>query len=349
MKVLFFGIYNKEYSRNWILMKGFIENGYEVIECCVNPKIHGGISKFVKLYSEYKKIKNITFDKVIVAFPGHSVVWLARILFGSNFIFDAFVSLHNSNYEDRKEYGKYSFRYIKDLLLDYSSCLISPKILLDTNSHIDYFIKKFCVNKNKFIRVLVGVDDSIFNPVMNKVNNSKLTVHFHGSYIPLQGVSHIVGAAIILKNENIKFRFIGGSKMQQYIKSAIEGEKLKNIELVDRVDYNKLSSEIIKSDIALGIFGTTDKAKIVIPNKVYEAVASGIPVITMNSPAIKEVFTHQKNIFLCDAGNGNALAEAILRLSKDDALRNRLSQNALQLFYNNLTPKIIVQNLLNEL
>lgn len=349
MKVLFFGIYDKNYSRNWILMKGFIENGYEVVECCVDPKIYSGISKFFKLYSEYRKIKNVALDKIVVAFPGHSVVWLARILFGNNFIFDAFVSLHGSNYGDRKEYHKYSIRYFKDLLLDYSSCLISSKILLDTNSHIHYFIKNFGINKNKFIRVLVGVDDNIFYPIIKKIKNDTLTVHFHGSYIPLQGVPYIVDASIILKNEKIKFRFIGGNKMQQYIKNIINRENLNNIELVDRVDYRKLSSEIIKSDIALGIFGTTDKAKIVIPNKVYEAVASGVPVVTMNSPAVREVFTDQKNIFLCDAGNSNALAEAILKSSKDDALRNRLSQNALELFYNNLTPKIIVQNLLNEL
>ncbi len=101
MKVCYFGIYNSEYSRNRVLISGFKKNGAEIYECRVGPRV-GKAKKFINLYKEYKKIKHNKFDYVIVAFPGHSVVWLAWLLFGKRIIFDAFTSLYNSNVYDRK-------------------------------------------------------------------------------------------------------------------------------------------------------------------------------------------------------------------------------------------------------
>ena len=49
-------------------------------------------------------------------------------------------------------------------------------------------------------------------------------------------------------------------------------------ERVDWVDYADLVSWISRADLCLGIFGTSEKAASVIPNKVYQVVAAGRPV-----------------------------------------------------------------------
>ena len=79
-KVCFFGIYDPTYSRNRVLIRGFQENGYKVVHCRVDPRIHKGFIKFGFLVREYFRVHE-KFDLVIVAFPGQTVVWLARILF----------------------------------------------------------------------------------------------------------------------------------------------------------------------------------------------------------------------------------------------------------------------------
>ena len=87
-KVLFFGIYDPNYSRNVVLKQGFRENGWQVVECRVNPRFNLGLKKYWQLWREGARINKEKFDLVIVAFPGHTVVWLARFLFGRKIIFD---------------------------------------------------------------------------------------------------------------------------------------------------------------------------------------------------------------------------------------------------------------------
>lgn len=155
-KVLFFGIYDPDYSRNAVLMQGFRENGWEVHECKVDPKIRRGLKKYIELWRLGKLAQLEHFDIVLVAFPGHSVVWLARILFGKQIVFDMFVSLYNSNVEDRGKGSK-----IWNYLLDWHSVRLAHKVLLDTNEHIKYVSKLVHVPENKFIRVFVGSAISI--------------------------------------------------------------------------------------------------------------------------------------------------------------------------------------------
>jgi glycosyltransferase involved in cell wall biosynthesis len=69
-----------------------------------------------------------------------------------------------------------------------------------------------------------------------------------------------------------------------------------------------------------------------VQNKIYEAIAVGKPLISGDSPAIRQVFTHGENIYLCERANGNALAEAILTLWKDRQLRENISRNGYQLY-----------------
>jgi glycosyltransferase involved in cell wall biosynthesis len=69
-RICLFGIYDKEYSRNRVIARGFEENGYEVIHCNVDPKKNSPLSKYKRLIDEWKKIKHYDFEKIIVAFRG---------------------------------------------------------------------------------------------------------------------------------------------------------------------------------------------------------------------------------------------------------------------------------------
>ena len=44
-----------------------------------------------------------------------------------------------------------------------------------------------------------------------------------------------------------------------------------------------------RADVCLGILGTSEKAGRLIPNKLFQALLAGMPLITRNSPAMREL------------------------------------------------------------
>ena len=62
-----------------------------------------------------------------------------------------------------------------------------------------------------------------------------------------------------------------------------------NVEWVAWVEYDDLPREYWGAGCALGIFGTSDKAQRVIPNKAFQALACGAPLITADTPAAREL------------------------------------------------------------
>ncbi len=77
-----------------------------------------------------------------------------------------------------------------------------------------------------------------------------------------------------------------------------------------------------------GIFGTSGKAGRVVPNKAFQAIASGRALVTADTPAAREVLTDGVDALLVPAGEPEALAAAVVRLAGDPALRERLGAAA---------------------
>lgn len=355
--ICLFGIYDPEYSRNRVLIEGFRENGWGVVECRVDPKIHTGLSKYFRLIGiwrqtrKYFRENKINPKIILVAFPGHTVVWLARILFlGHKIFFDAFLSRFDSNVYDRKAYKPLSLYGVLDWLLDWSSCFMANNILLDTKQHADYFHRNFFVRISKIIVVPVGTDTKNFFPRQSNNSHGSFIVHFHGMFIPLQGLRYIIDAAEILKkNEDIVFKIIGSGQQYREISEIVENKKLDNVLLLGIKLLVELPQYIKDADICLGIFGETDKTERVIPNKIYEYAAMKKAIITSDTPAIREFFTNETDMLLCKRANGKSLADAIMRLKDDRDMILRLADNSYALFSREMKPVKIVSDFLKSI
>lgn len=339
--ICFFGIYDSAYSRNKVLRKGLEESGIRVMECRSEAK---SLKKFWDLYSKHKTLKN-DYDYLLVAFPGQVVMPLAWLISRKKIIFDAFTSLYDSNVFDRQTVNKDSLKARWYWLLDWLACRLADKILCDTNANIEYFSKTFRINKKKFLRVFLGcgqTDPKKIKPrERSQPDLNKSFVHFHGSYIPLQGVETIIAAARQLeKYPDVKFQVVGTK-----IKKRYEPENYPNIEFVSNQEFEKLLSYIARADICLGIFGNTPKTKRVIPNKVYEAAAMGKAIITADTPAIRELFTDRENILLCQVANTQDLVEKILFLKGNFEFREKISNNSIDPINRNLDSKNIVKKI----
>lgn len=350
--VLYFGIYDSSYARNWVLINGLKENGVKVLECNVSPR--GRFSKFARLFFKYWKLKD-KYDVMIVGFPGQEAMFLARFLISRLFsrqarkpiIFDAFTSHYGGYILDRKKYGTKSFHAKWYRFLDKWSCKLADLVLLDTNTHIDFFVKEYKLPREKFRRIWIGANDQIFQPKNNVQKTDNLfRVIFFGTFVPLQGAEYIIMAAKILEAEkDIIFYFIG--KGQDKPKSIdLAGElKLKNIEFLDTMKPEDLKAKLSESDIALGLFGDTPKTPLVIPNKVYESLAMRKPIITADTKAIRELFD-ENDMYLVKTADSKDLARAIIELKNNPGLRNKLAENGYKKFKENASHKVLGGRLL---
>jgi glycosyltransferase involved in cell wall biosynthesis len=83
---------------------------------------------------------------------------------------------------------------------------------------------------------------------------------------------------------------------------------------------------VARADVALGIFGRTDKAGRVVPNKVYQTLALGKALISGDTPAIRDAFTPGEHLLTVPTGDPQTLAEAITALVDNPARREKLGR-----------------------
>ncbi len=339
MKVCFFGAYDSDYTRNVIIRKGLIRNDVEVIECITSSRPKFWL-RYPILFGKYLKIWR-KHDIFFVPAFRHKDVPLARFLSfltRKPLVFDPLISRYETMIFDWGKARKNSFQAKWNYEIDRISFKFAHKILADTLTHAGYYEKKFGVAKEKIEIIPVGVDEDIFFPLPKKENS--FLVQFYGSYLPLHGVEYIVQAAKIIdaRDRKIKFELIGSGQTFPKVQRLINSLRLNNVDLKDRIPFPGLPAEIAQADICLGIFGNTEKARRVVPNKVYQCLSMKKPVVTGKTPAILEFFEDGENILLCEMADAGSLAEAIMRLKNNSKLREKIAQNG----YNLMVAKFIV-------
>jgi glycosyltransferase involved in cell wall biosynthesis len=121
-------------------------------------------------------------------------------------------------------------------------------------------------------------------------------VVFHGTFIPLQGLPTIIRAAKLLEDKRIRFRIVGDGQERPAIEQLVQDLAVSNVELVGRVPREQVPREIAAASLCFGIFGTSEKAGRVVPNKLFECLAVGRPVITADTPAIRAAFSGEVEV-----------------------------------------------------
>ncbi len=316
---------------------GLESHGYSVIKCHVNPREVRGIKKYAELYRKFKELKNIKFDFVIVGFPGYFVVFLARLITNAPIIFDAYISYFDG-IRDRKEYSLLNPKLWFAWCVDFLVGLVSNVVLTLNEEYKDFFVRKLRVSKFKMEVLHKGADENIFFPRMSDEKRSKYIIGWWGSFIPLHGIPVIIDAAKILREDRkIEFQIVGKGQLEKKIRKQVQDSELSNVIFTSFIPTNELLERVTNFDIVLGIFADSPKASRCVTNKVYEAMAMGKPIITENSGANREIFTHKLNAYLIPPGDPQALAHAILELIKNEELRLSLGRNARMLFEDNFT------------
>jgi glycosyltransferase involved in cell wall biosynthesis len=331
MRAVFWGTYDLGKPRNRIMLRGLQEAGVEVIE--IHRDVWAGVEDkgtiagvgrklwlLVKWLSAYpglvwRYLRAPRHDVAVIGYMGHLdvlVLWPFAKLRGTPIVWDAFLSLYNTVVEDRRIVGRGSPLAWSLFTWEWLACRAARLVVLDTRAHADYFAQRYGLRPGKTVSVLLGAEPEAFPPTETaKDPDDLLTVLFYGQFTPLHGIETIVRAAQIAHGESIRWILIGDGQEADRVRAALATAPA-NVEWIMWADYDELRVHVAGADVCLGIFGDTDKATRVIPNKVFQILSAGAPLITLDSPAIRELLSpDMPGVYLVPPANPDALLAAV--------------------------------------
>ena len=181
MRIVLWGTYDIGKPRTRIIRDGLERNGVDVITC--HSDVWGGIEdksqvagfgrrilillqwllRYPALIYRYLKLPD--HDAVIVGYLGHLDVLILRpfaLLRRKPLIWDAFLSLYSTIVEDRALISPRNPIAWMLYAWEWLACRAADRIILDTASHAEYFIKKFGLNVKHVDAIFVGAEDTAF-------------------------------------------------------------------------------------------------------------------------------------------------------------------------------------------
>lgn len=327
------------YNRTRVLVKGWEMSGYEVIVLNYQKKDKTTASKIKELSREAA----FTF---LPSFAHKSVSFVKKNSIAP-VIFDPLISKFMTYVLDYKNYSKWSYEGIRTYFRDKLALKKADFVIFDTIQHQQYFLNKYHLDKGNTGVVYLGCNNHDFYKTKEEVH-SGFVVGFVGAFIPLQGVMKILEAAKLLHTqEEISFEFIGEGHDLEEAKNFVLANQLSNVRFLNHIQYEKVNQYINQYDVCLGIFGDSIKTQVVVPNKVFNYASCGKTIITMDTPAIRECFTHKENIFLVD-GSPESISQGILALKEDKEFREKLEKNVHELALKKFDELSIARSFLDQ-
>lgn len=348
-KVCFFQAYYTNYIRSQTLLEGLYQHEIEIVPCILNE--HSWL-RYPKAIFAFLKAKRHS-DVVIANFRCWEIFPILRMITRKPIIYDAHISIWQSYCEERQKCRPDSFLGKLLFKIDALNCRLADKILIDTKTHADYFSETFNISREKFLPVYISCEETLFHPLKppHRANpSSQTTVFWVGSGIPLQGLEVIIDAMKLVSELPIHLRIAGSSPILDTIYQRAISENVSNITFLGRIPREQVVTEIAKSDICLGgHYSLIPKAGNVIAGKLFEMIAMRKPVIAGDNIAVRELFTHKKDLYLCEMGSAAALAEAISVLHNSPSLRKQLADSSYNLYSKKLRPEQLVIPLVNTI
>ena len=362
-RVVFWGTYDLGKPRTRILRDGLREIGVEVVEIHANvwaghedksqAKRGALLSVAIRVLLAYpaliwRYLRAPAHDAVIIPYLGQLDVlvfrpfaWLRR----RPVAWDMFISLYDTVVCDRRlaRPGGVIARALR--ALEWCACRAADKVLLDTPAHARRIVGLFGLSEDRICAVPVGAEPDAFARLpARERDGGPVRVLFYGQLIPLHGVGTILEAALSERGRKHQWHLIGSGQERARVEAALADVQATHITWEKWCPYEALTDAIAQSDVCLGIFGASDKAASVVPNKVYQALLAGRSVVTRRSAAMEEAISPpHPGLVLVEHSDPEALLDGIDALAAEGC--PALSEDRLR----TATPAEIAHRLLTEL
>jgi glycosyltransferase involved in cell wall biosynthesis len=169
-----------------------------------------------------------------------------------------------------------------------------------------------------------GADPVFFKESVNEKRKSgphrenEFVVLYTGAHGMSNDLEIVLQAAKLLEDQpKIRFILLGDGKEKPHLIQTARQMKLKNLAFYDPLPKTEMPAVISAADACLAILKPIEMYKTTYPNKVFDYMAAGKPVILAIDGVIREVIEKADCGVFCQPGNPQKMSEAILKLYKN--------------------------------
>jgi glycosyltransferase involved in cell wall biosynthesis len=333
------GGFDPAYPRNAVLRQGLACLGVEVVPLFTPPRA-GWASRGAFIVGAVAKLDPAP-DVVLVAEFCHKDVpaaWVAARRASALLAADPLISRADTLIEDWSLYGKgsvdgWACRRWDEIAFRWPSVVVA-----DTRVHAERFARS--VRRQPFPVVPVGADDAFFDVPDDdggapdagggplREGGGALHVLYVGGFLPLHGVDTIFDAAESLHDrgvDDVVLECVGDGIRYHEMRARAQARGLSNVVFHGRRPLEELPARMAQADVVLGVFQKGGEGERVFPNKVVQGLAAGRCIVTADTAAAREWLTDGTDARLVPAGDGEALAKALVELRDDPAARRQMA------------------------
>ena len=221
-------------------------------------------------------------------------------------------------------------------------------------TRLEYWLEAFCYRRasagscqsreieqsinERFPRVLTisfvnGTDTDRFSPARRSetfwrdlVGDGRSVAVYAGLHGACQGLDQLIDAAERLQDDRLRLVFVGDGPEKEALIESSERRRLANVTFLEPQPKDAIPALLASADIALVPLRT--RLKGAVPSKLYEAMASGLPVVLVAEGEPAEIVRSTNAGITVAPGDIEGLVAALQRLAGSEGEREELGAAA---------------------
>ncbi len=155
--------------------------------------------------------------------------------------------------------------------------------------------------------------------------------YFHGTKVLEQAILRILQASPTgTVVDRLRFILVGDGLLQPEMREQLQQYIGRQVIFTGLIPHSQIVAYLDAADILVSPHVPMPDGRPFIgsPTKLFEYMAMGKGIIASNLDQLSSVLKHGSNAWLIEPGNASELASAIILLSQNSDLRNRMGENA---------------------
>ncbi len=183
-----------------------------------------------------------------------------------------------------------------------------------------------------------GADPRMFDPSLDGAEfrqahnlGDRFVVLYAGAHGLANDLGVVLQAAGLLRNQaEILIVLLGDGKEKENLVRQAEALDMANVQFIPSIPKKEMAQALAAADACLAILQPIPLFATVYPNKVFDYMAAGRPVILAIDGVIRQVVEQAQAGLSIPAGDAQALAQAIRKLAQERSLGQAMGKNGRQ-------------------